>query len=81
MKNFKLIVSVALAFVLVLFTLQNTDVAAIKFLFWEFSMSRVLLFLLIFCIGGIAGYLAGNWQRSHKAKEEDFPENVKKERQ
>ena len=39
--------------------LQNTQVTSFQFLFWRLSMSRVLLFLLIFAAGLGAGFWMG----------------------
>ncbi len=46
---------IAGALVLILI-LQNTEVVSVRLLFWEFSMSRVLLILLTAAAGFIAGY-------------------------
>jgi len=39
--------------------LQNTQVVSFKMLFWQVSMSRIILFPLLVLIGFIAGYTVG----------------------
>ena len=50
-------------FVLILFLLvaivsiQNTAMVDVRFLFWQFSMSRILVIIISFVLGAIGGYL------------------------
>lgn len=60
----KMILGLTLVGVVVLFTLQNTEVVALRFLWWEFAMSRVLMFLLVFVVGLLSGFLIGSHFRS-----------------
>ena len=39
--------------------LQNTQVVSFKLLFWQISMSRIILFPLLVLIGFFAGYMVG----------------------
>ena len=39
--------------------LQNTQVVSFKLLFWQVSMSRIILFPLLVIIGFVAGYMVG----------------------
>jgi len=55
--NYKLILSIAMAGMAVLFIIQNVTVVDLKFLFWTLSMSRALLMSLILSIGIILGWL------------------------
>jgi putative membrane protein len=55
--NFKLIFSIAMAGLAVLFIIQNVTVVDMKFLFWTLSMSRALLMSLILSVGIILGWL------------------------
>jgi uncharacterized integral membrane protein len=57
--NFKIIASMTLLFVVVLFTLQNTETVSLSFFFWEFSLSRALMFFLMLSIGVLTGYILG----------------------
>jgi len=60
----KIILGLTLVVLVVLFTLQNTEVVALRFLWWEFAMSRILMFLLIFAVGLLTGFLLGSHFRS-----------------
>jgi len=60
----KMILGLILVILVVLFTLQNTEVVALRFLWWEFAMSRVLMFLLVFAVGLLTGFLLGSHLRS-----------------
>ena len=42
---------------IVVFTLQNTEVVTISFLFWKLQMSRVVMILAMFLIGFLLGYI------------------------
>lgn len=43
---------------------QNTEVVAIRLLFWDVSMSRVVLFLGSLLLGVLVGFLLGRpWRR------------------
>ena len=39
--------------------LQNTQVVSFKLLFWQVSMSRIILFPLLVLVGFMAGYMVG----------------------
>ena len=53
----KVIVAGALALLLLVLVIQNTEVVTLQFLFWQFEMSRVILILLTGAIGVICGYV------------------------
>ena len=55
--NFKLVLSLILTGLAVLFIIQNVAVAEIRFLFWTLSMSRSLLMFFILAIGIVLGWL------------------------
>jgi uncharacterized integral membrane protein len=65
--NAKMILGATLLALVVLFTLQNTEVVALRFFWWEFAMSGVLMFLLIFALGLLTGFLLGS-HRSRSAR-------------
>jgi len=58
MNRSKLTLSLVLIVVVVLFTLQNTQVVEVRLLFWKLSMSRVLLIFLLLAVGAILGWVA-----------------------
>lgn len=55
--NFKLILSLILAGLAVLFIIQNVAVVEIRFLFWSLAMSRSLFMFFLLAIGIIVGWL------------------------
>ena len=63
----KVILSFVLLFLVVLFTLQNTDVVEINFLFWHPSMSRALLIFIVLGIGIVVGLLVAGLSRKKSA--------------
>jgi len=54
--NAKLVISLVLAGLAVLFIIQNVMVVDIRFLFWTLSMSRALLMFFILAIGIVIGW-------------------------
>jgi lipopolysaccharide assembly protein A len=64
--NFKLIFSIAISGMAVLFIIQNVTVVDMKFLFWTLSMSRALLMSLILSIGIILGWLLHSYFKRSK---------------
>jgi uncharacterized integral membrane protein len=61
-----IIVIVLLSFFMI-FILQNTQVVEIKFLFWQMTLSRVILLFGALFIGVIVGLFIG-WEASVKRK-------------
>ncbi|GFZ81232.1 hypothetical protein GCM10011531_09350 [Aquaticitalea lipolytica] len=55
--NTKSIIAIILILLVVIFTIQNTEVVTIKFLTYKLSMSRVLVILGCFLIGLASGML------------------------
>lgn len=53
----KMIGLVVLLAVLLIFALQNTQPVAVKFLFWETTVSAVLTILISFFLGALTGWL------------------------
>ncbi len=54
-RTIKVYGGLGLLILVVLFTLQNTETVPISFLLWEFRVSRVLMILMIFVVGVLAG--------------------------
>ncbi|MGB5436970.1 MAG: LapA family protein [Maribacter sp.] len=53
----KTILAILFATVIVIFSLQNSEVTDVRFVFWKLSMSRVLIILGSFSVGVIVGIL------------------------
>ena len=51
------IIVLILFLLVVIITIQNAAVVDMRFLLWEFSVSRILLIIISFILGGIGGYL------------------------
>jgi uncharacterized integral membrane protein len=66
--NIRIMVVLALLFLIVIFTIQNASVVTINFLFWKFSISRALMIFFVFAVGGIAGWSLSVWERYHRSK-------------
>ncbi|NNJ88320.1 MAG: LapA family protein [Eudoraea sp.] len=49
--------AIVFAIIVVIFSLQNSEITQVVFLFWELSMSRVLVILGSFAIGVLVGIL------------------------
>ncbi len=65
LKKAKLVAGLILAALVMVFTMQNTEVVEIKIFFWSLTMSRVLLVFALLIVGAIFGWLACGWARSH----------------
>jgi len=62
----RLISSVTLVLLALIFTLQNTEVVNINFLLWHFSMSRVLLIFILLLLGVVIGWLLHSHTQQRK---------------
>jgi putative membrane protein len=58
MNKTKLTLGLVLIGLVILFTLQNTQVVEVRLLFWKLSMSQVLLIFLLLASGALLGWLA-----------------------
>lgn len=67
--NAKLIISLILAGLVVLFIVQNVTVVEVRFLFWTLSMSRALLMFFVLAIGIIVGWSLRSLSASHRKVE------------
>ena len=65
--NFKLVIGLVLAGLIVLFTLQNVEVVEVRFFFWTVSMSRALMILSVLAVGMILGWILRSWGQRHRA--------------
>ena len=64
--RYKLISTLILIGVVVIFVIQNVTVVEIKFLLWSFEMSRSLLYFIIIAIGIVSGWLLNSYYRHKK---------------
>jgi uncharacterized integral membrane protein len=70
----KLSLFMALLLAVVVFTLQNTESISIRFLFWQFSLSRALMLFLVLGIGILLGFLLGSIRTDAARKDDDLPQ-------
>ncbi|HLV38662.1 LapA family protein [Xanthomarina sp.] len=66
--NFKSILAILLILLIVIFTIQNTEIVTINFLTFELTMSKVLVILGCFLIGLLSGVLLSYQRQSRKRK-------------
>ena len=64
--SYKLISTLILIGVVVIFVIQNVAVVEIKFLLWSFEMSRSLLYFIIIAIGIVSGWLLNSYYKHKK---------------
>lgn len=62
----KTFVAIAFAALIVIFSLQNSEVTDVNFLFWKLSMSRILIILGSFVVGVLFGVLISIKKPIHK---------------
>ena len=60
----------AATLVVLIVILQNTEVVDVRFLLWDFRMSRVVLMVLTGAVGFLAGFVLAKFtgQRGRRAK-------------
>lgn len=57
MKNPKILLIIVILSLFVIATLQNTEIARFKILFWTVDMSRIIFIYLSVIVGFITGYI------------------------
>jgi uncharacterized integral membrane protein len=57
LKNPKFLLASFLLLLLLILILQNTEVVQVRFLFWGFAMSRVVVIVLATLFGFASGFL------------------------
>jgi uncharacterized integral membrane protein len=58
---------IALVGLVIIFTLQNTEVLNVEFLLWSFSLRRAVLLFIVLLIGIVIGYVLAALRRSRSA--------------
>ena len=67
LNHLKLAVGIALAAVVILFTLQNLDVVEVRFVVWKLELSRALMIFAILVAGILIGWFISGWFRIRSA--------------
>lgn len=57
MKNAKILLIIIILSLFLIVTLQNTEIATFKILFWTADMSRIIFIYLSVIVGFITGYI------------------------
>lgn len=60
--NPRVILAVALALLLLVFVIQNTEIVTVTLLFWDVELSLVVLILLASATGFICGYVVARFR-------------------
>ncbi|MBI4632699.1 MAG: LapA family protein [Deltaproteobacteria bacterium] len=68
--TFKMIITLILAGLAVLFIIQNSDVVQVSFLIWHITLSRALLIFFSLLIGFIIGWFMNGYFSYRRAKRE-----------
>ena len=71
MMHFKLIISLILTGIAVLFVIQNVSVVEIRFMFWSIAMSRALLIFFVLATGIGIGWLMHGYFSLPRASADD----------
>jgi len=69
--NYKLVFTLTLAGLAVLFIIQNVAVVEIQFLFWSTQIPRSLLMFLLLAMGIIMGWFLHSYYTSRKEEADD----------
>lgn len=55
--SFKMFIAAVLLLLMGVFVLQNMEVVEVDFLLWSVEASRVIIYLTIFLLGAVTGYI------------------------
>jgi putative membrane protein len=67
----RIIISILLAILLVIFTIQNSEIVTVRLYFWDTNIPGALLFLICLCIGVIIGVLIPVKKKKSEKQEDD----------
>ena len=62
----KLWSALSMVFLLLVFTVQNTEIVEVQFLFWSVGMSRAILLLGVFAAGLALGWIVSGLRHGHR---------------
>lgn len=63
MSTFKSVIAIFVPLLLAIIIFQNTDPARIHFLFWSFTIPKIVLITVAALLGITLGYLAASYQQ------------------
>jgi len=64
----KTIISLVFVLIIVVFSLQNSEITDVNFLFWKISVSRILIILGSFSFGGFGWSISINKKKNYNYK-------------
>jgi putative membrane protein len=67
----RIFITLVLAILLVIFTIQNSEIVAIKLFFWKFEITEALLIIFCIIIGLLIGLLIPKKKTKPVKKEND----------
>lgn len=65
----KLTAGIILLGIIVVFTIQNSAVVELRFLFWTLSMSRALMIYAVLAAGMAVGWILCSWSQHNRKKD------------
>ena len=70
----KFIAAAVIAFLFLVFLIQNTQVVTLRLYFWEISMSQIILIPLAIIVGFVAGFIVARVAgKRRNVKRQDGP--------
>ncbi|NNF96289.1 MAG: DUF1049 domain-containing protein [Halobacteria archaeon] len=66
--NYKMIITLFMLLLVVIFTVQNAAVVSVNLLFWKLEISRALLIFFVLIIGIIIGWISRSHLKHSKNK-------------
>lgn len=69
MSRMRYIIIGAVALLLLVFVIQNSEVVSVTLLFWDFQMSRIILVLLTTLTGFVTGYIVARLTKPHGTRQ------------
>lgn len=69
--NIKRYLAIIALILLLVFIVQNVTVVDIRFLFWQLSVSRAIMFFILLAIGIVIGWLLHGYYQLRKTSRRD----------
>ncbi len=63
MKNPKTIIALIIILLVIIVLVQNAKAVEVKFLFWDFSTSAFIMYLIFYILGVISAIIGMFWRR------------------
>ena len=69
--NKRLITSLVLICLVVVLLIQNAEIVEIEIFFWTIAMSRVLLMVILLCVGVLVGWFSKSYITQRRDTEDE----------